>query len=143
TVSVDDQFKRDVVAGGKYAPTPCSGTLWVYDYRHHIAAGRQRGHQYSGTILFAAAPPLRLPNRDLSGVVTQRGLGLGDSPERALRALTAPPGALQQFPGNRQALFLRRRVKCAVGWPQYCNHDVEIVFDRKRAVEISLQEYGP
>src|SRR4029077_4761456 len=86
-MNVEDRFKKTLAINGTKDRGPCSGSTWVYDYVHHIAAAESGGPEM---IFYVDNPPVMVPNRDLSRVSTARGIRLGDSPEHVVNALKVP-----------------------------------------------------
>ena len=137
---INDRFVGQGVAPhGQIAETPCAGTMWVYDYRHHVAAGSHKG-RLGGTILYFRVPPTRLPDRDLSAVRSVHGLRLGASSSEVTHAFRVPVGAVVQLPNHKRVLYVRKYVKC-LKWT--CADDAMIVIDHDHAISISLQNLGP
>jgi hypothetical protein len=146
STEINDWFAGEgLVPHGQRADTPCAGTSWVYDYRHHIAAGTDRadrggaGH-LGGMILYFRVPPTRLPNRDLSAVRSVHGLRLGATSSEVARAFHVPIRTVIQLSEHRQVLYMGKSVKC-LKWT--CADIATVVFDHDHAVTISLQNLGP
>jgi len=106
-MQAEDRFTSDVARGGLKAETACSGSRWVYDYKHHIAAGDDGGPRM---ILYAPAPPVKLPSRDLSNMKTIHGLHLGSSPQQVTAALGVPPADVVQASPHSQYLYLEKGI---------------------------------
>lgn len=137
---IDDHFNHNLLFGAQSAETACSGTSWAYDYRHHIAAGRDRGNGPIQMILYAKEPPTTLPDRDLSSVTSALGLHLGMATSDVARLYRVSPHAIHELPDRRRVLYLKDGVKCG-SW--ICGHDKIVVFQKGRAVSISLHDHGP
>ena len=131
-MKAEDRFAVDVAFGGLRAETACSGSRWVYDYKHHIAAGESGGPRM---ILYAPAPPVKLPSRDLSNVKTIHGLHLGSTPLQVTAALGVPPADVVQASPHSQYLYLEKDVH--LGHDPHEFADIAIVmFEDGRAVSI-------
>lgn len=128
-MSVEDRFPRRLESGGTNDGTPCSGTTWVYDYVHHIAAGGGGGPEM---LLYVGSPPTKLPSRDLSRVSTVRGIRLGSTPEQVATALKIPITDVTRTSAHREYVYLRR--------PDPLHRDLVdlamIVFHDSRAVSV-------
>jgi hypothetical protein len=138
--TIDDHFDHYLIAGGQVAETACSGTSWVYDHRHHIAAGRDRGTGPIQMLLYAKDPPTTMPDRDLSSVKSDLGLHLGMAASEVARLYRVSSHAIVQLPSHRRVLYLDKLVKCG---DQACGHDIVVVFENARVVSISLHDHGP
>jgi hypothetical protein len=133
-MAIEDRFTVRLAAGGTKAETACSGSRWVYDYVHHIAAGYDGGPQM---ILYVGKPPIKLPSRDLSHVSTIRGIHLGESPEHVAAALKVPLSDVARASKHRQFLYLSKPVH--LPGDTHIFYDLSmIVFDDGRAVSIWL-----
>jgi hypothetical protein len=138
--AIDDHFNHDLISGGHIAETPCSGTSWVYDYRHHIAAGRDRGSGPLQIILYANDPPTKVPSRDLSSVESAHGLHLGMTSSEVAKMYRVSTNTIVKLSNGRRVLSLEKDVKCG-SW--ICGHDKIVVFESDRVVSISLHDHGP
>ncbi len=128
----EDRFTIDVASGGLKAETPCSGSRWVYDYKHHIAAGDDGGPTM---VVYAPAPPVTLPSRNLIDVRTIRGLHLGSTPQQVTTAFGVPSADVVQMSPHRQYLYLEKGVRLGHDPHEYA--DIAIVtFRDGRAVSI-------
>lgn len=116
------------------AETACSGSRWVYDYAHHIAAGFDGGPEM---ILYMSKPPVKLPSRDLSHVSTARGVRLGDTPKEVVAALKVPLSYVTQSSDHRQFLDLAKPVLHA-GDTHVFYDLATVVFEGGRVVSIWL-----
>jgi hypothetical protein len=133
-MGVEDRFPVRLAFDGTKAATACSGSRWVYDYVHHIAAGYDGGPQ---TILYIGDPPIKLPSRDLSHVATVRGVRLGETPEEVAAALHVSVSDIERSSSTRQFISLQKPVRFPGDTHVY--YDLaSIVFDNGRAVSIWL-----
>ena len=107
SMTVEDRFRVRLALEGAKAETACSGSRWVYDYVHHIAAGYDGGPQM---IVSIGDPPMRLPARDLSHVITIRGVHLGQTPGEVAAALLVPISDIERTSRHRQYLYLQKPV---------------------------------
>jgi hypothetical protein len=137
--TVSDRFVPDIIAGGARAETPCSGTLWVYDYTHGIAAGRHRDDPNGGTLDYRSKPPVKIPDRDLLAVRSQLGLHLGISLDDAARILKEPVTAAN-VSGDSAVLYVVHTVACG---HYACGGSVLLEFVHNRAVLLSIHHGGP
>lgn len=140
STDIDDHFPPDSLHGATIAETPCSGTWWVYDARHGIAAGADRGVPYIQDILYDGPPPTRLSSPDLSSIRSEHGLHLGMSVAQAAAVFHLRSPKLETLPGGLTVLSLEHDVACG---SYKCAHDKIIIFDAGRAVSISLHDHGP
>ncbi|HYZ17242.1 MAG TPA: hypothetical protein VE591_12605 [Candidatus Acidoferrum sp.] len=129
-----------LAANGRRLLTAGSGSFWVYDRAHGIAASSEGGDAQGDRILYADPPPQALPARDLSRMVSVRGLRLGISSSLAARYLGVPPTAVRRISPHRSILYARTNRRCN---PYLCAHDATIFFRDDRAVAISLFDLGP
>ena len=106
-MEIEDHFPVALAARGTMAETPCSGSRWVYDYAHHIAAGYDGGPEM---LLYIGEPPVKLPSRDLSHVSSVRGIQLGDTPEHVTKALNVPLADVTRSSKHRRFLYLKKAV---------------------------------
>lgn len=131
---IEDRFPARLALGGIKAETACSGSIWVYDYVHHIAAG------YDGSpemILFIGDPPIKLPSRDLSHIVSNRGVHLGQTPEEVAFELHVPKSDVVRRSRQQQTLSLQKPVRFP--GDNHTFYDLaNIVFNNGRAVSIWL-----
>jgi hypothetical protein len=138
-MGIEDRFPRRLAAGGVKAETACSGSRWVYDYVHHIAAVEDGGPE---ALLYLGDPPERLPARDLSRVVTARGVRLGESPLQVTTALSVSRSDVVRTSTHRQFLYLEKTV-----YIKGQTHDfadiARIIFSDGRAVSIWLAHNEP
>jgi len=98
--TVADRFAHPPAAGGEGESTAGSGSTWVYDRAHGIAAWLENGDLTGSEILYVSSPPGSLPSRDLSHVVSVRGLHLGMPPRKPRRSWAfrrAPCAQCQEF----------------------------------------------
>ncbi|HEY7982503.1 MAG TPA: hypothetical protein VID19_13605 [Candidatus Eremiobacteraceae bacterium] len=102
---IEDRFPIRLAAGGVKAETACSGSIWVYDYAHHIAAAQDGGPE---ALLYLGDPPEKLPARDLSHVITARGVHLGEVPLQVATALRVPLSDVVRTSAHRQFLYLEK-----------------------------------
>jgi hypothetical protein len=133
-MNVEDRFQQRVESGGTNDQTPCSGTRWVYDYAHHIAAGGGGGPEM---LLYAGSPPIKVPSRDLSHVSTVRGVRLGSTPEQVVKALNVPLTDITRTSTHREFIYLSKPVYFA---GDHYHHEfidaAMIVFHDGRAISI-------
>ncbi len=133
-MGIEDRFLVRLAIDGPKAETDCSGSEWVYDYVHHIAAGYDGGPQM---ILYIGDPPIRLPSRDLSHVATVRGVRLGETPEQVTAALHVPVSDIERTSSHRQFIALQKPVRHPGDSHIYYDFAM-IVFNDGRAVSIWL-----
>jgi hypothetical protein len=129
-----------LAAGGRRAPTAASGSFWVYDPVHGIAAGSEYGDVHGDRIMYAPAPPVAVPRRDLSGVVSPLGLHLGSTSTEAARILRVSLSAVKRIGPHRSTLYARADRRCG---KDQCAHDAIIIFADDRATSISLADIAP
>jgi hypothetical protein len=133
-MDIEDRFPNRLALGGLKAETACSGSIWVYDYVHHIAAGYDGGPQM---ILLIGDPPIKLPSRDLSHIVTIRGVHLGQTPQEVAAALHVSVSDIGRTSSQRQFIALQKPVRHPGDIHTY--YDLaNIVFNNGRAVSIWL-----
>ena len=133
-MAIEDRFTVRLATGGTKAETACSGSTWVYDYVHHIAAGYDGGPEM---VLYMGKPPIKLPSRDLSYVSTVRGIHLGESPEHVAAALRVPLSDVTRASKHRQILYLSKPVH--IPGDSHVYYDLStIVFENGRVVSIWL-----
>jgi hypothetical protein len=151
TTTVDDHFgptpydrpyvsRNAIAAGGIRLRTAGSGTLWVYDPVHHIAAASSRGDLTGDALFYTARPPTAFPRRDLSRTVSTRGLRLGMSIARAATILGVSPDSVKRTSPERSVLYVRKPRKCGT---YACAADSTLIFENGRAIAISLYAVGP
>ena len=140
STTVDDQFGPPLDLNGQMADTPCSGTLWVYDYGHSIAGGRERSDPTGGMLKYAVRPPVHLPDRNLLVVKSTLGLHLGMSAADAVRLLRVPLGAVVDAPNHLKVLYVEKIVPCG---SYRCAHEVVVTFKDDRAIALSIHHAGP
>jgi hypothetical protein len=112
--------------------------LLRYDRAHHIAFAAATTDQCSVALFRAPAPPVTVPNADLSGYSTRLGLRIGSSYE----SVRSTYGGGPQKSGSRFVVAYTSRVpgetvsmpKKKVGLPQ----EVTIVVDAGRVSAISI-----
>jgi len=131
---IEDHFTERLAFNGMKADTACSGSRWIYDYAHHIAAGFDGGPEM---ILYIGTPPVKLPSRDLSHVSTVRGLRLGDTPKQVVAALKVPLSDITRPTDRRQFLNLAKSVVHAGDTHGYFDFST-IVFHDGHVVSIWL-----
>ncbi len=121
-------------------PTAGAGSSWVYDSVHRIAAGTAYNDDggWDDLIAYAAAPPSKIPGRNLSGVVSVRGLKLGMSPSQAASDFGVSASAAKRLDAHTSALSVLKN--CPK--PQRCAHFGVVVFRDGHAVYITLGLYG-
>jgi hypothetical protein len=117
-------------------PTAGVGSSWVYDAVHGIAAGTMYNDDggWDDQISYNAAPPSKLPSRDLSGVVSAHGLKLGMTTAQAVAAFRVSPSAVHKLDARTAALALLN--KCPK--PQPCSNYGVVIFRDGHAVYIML-----
>jgi hypothetical protein len=133
-------WRHALATNGRKIETAGSGSYWVYDPVHHLAAMSEGGDAMGDSIFESAAPPAALPARDLSGVVSARGLRLGLSSAQAAHDLGVPLAAVKRISPREAVLYARAPRRCG---PYACAHDATILFRDDRAVAISLLDVGP
>jgi hypothetical protein len=138
--AVVDGFVPDLVAGGVRAATPCSGTVWVYDYAHGIAGSRHHDDTTGGTLEYRAKPPVAVPSRDLLVVHSQLGLHLGIALADAAKILKVPISAAFSTPNGGSVLYVNHDASCG---NYRCGNQVTMSFVRDRAVFMSIHHSGP
>jgi len=126
-MNVEDHFSKRLAPGGTKDQGPCSGSTWVYDYVHHIAAAESGGPEM---ILYAGNPPVKVPNRDLSHVVTARGIRLGDTPAKVVKALQFPLSAVTRTSNDRGYLYLSKPVYLSDDVSHYKYFDIAMILFR-------------
>jgi hypothetical protein len=133
--TVADHFASAPAAGAPMLLTAGSGSRWVYDRAHRIAAWSEQGDLTGNEILYVDTPPPgSLPSRDLSHVVTARGLHLGITPAQAARVFGLSPSAVHQ-----SILYVSARMsKCPPGPEAPCENDAVIKFRGGQAYSIGL-----
>ena len=104
-MNVEDHFRHRLAPGGTRDQEPCSGSTWVYDYVHHIAAGDNGGPE---TLVSSSAPPVKVPSRDLSHITTELGIYLGDTPQHVASVLHVPARYITRSSARRQFLYLAK-----------------------------------
>lgn len=117
-----------------------SGSSWLYDSVHGIAAGPEYGDVHGDRIMYAPAPPVAISERDLSGVVSRFGLHLGSTSTEAIRILRVSPSAVKRIGPHRSILYARADRRCG---KDYCAHDAFVIFTNDRATSISLADIAP
>jgi len=132
--------KHALAVGGTHIETAGGGSWWVYDRVHHIAAASEEGDVTGDAILYSGPPPEKLPERDLSHVVSRFGLFLGIPEDRAERILGVSIRAVKQVSPDESILSVREyclnRSVCA-------DHVTDIFFRNGRAMFIRFGDLGP
>jgi hypothetical protein len=139
TTSVSDRFGSPA-HGGQFIETAGKGSVWVYDYAHHVAAVSQGGDLTGDAIFFSAPPPTALPARYLSRIVSAHGLRLGISAPRAAKLLGVSSRAVKHLTARESILYARKDRTCG---KYLCAHDATVIFYDNQAVAISLYDLGP
>jgi hypothetical protein len=138
-------FTRSLATGrwlagdGPRLGTAGSGSFWVYDPVHHIAAASEQGDVDGDRIMYSAPPPGTLPRRNLAGIVSVHGLRLGLTTGSVLRILRVPSSAIRRISPHESVIYARAGRKCG---RLECSHDHIIVFTDGRASSISLADIG-
>jgi len=133
-----------LAANGLDLPTAGAGSTWVYDPVHHIAAVTFGGEQVGNSIMYADPPPSKIPSRDLSGVVSARGLKLGVTPMQAVTDLGVTTAAVQQVDAHYSALSVKKSFECHFeGQFTTCGHYADVIFHDGHATYISFADPGP
>jgi hypothetical protein len=131
--------KNGLAMHGTYLPTAGSGSTWVYDSVHHIAADSFGGDETGDTILYATPPPSKLAQRDLSGVVSAHGLRLGMTANQAALDLGVAAVAVQRIDNHHSELDVMKNIKCYYeGQHTLCAEQSTVFFLDSRAVYIQL-----
>ena len=138
--NVADRFSRAPAAGGRTLDTPGSGSAWVYDRIHRIAAWSETGDLTGAEILFVDSPPPGiLPQRDLSRVDSVHGLRLNETAADVARILGVPPSRTRATSAHRSVLFVAKRpIPCGPGREPPCESDAVVKFKDGRAISIGL-----
>ncbi len=127
---------------GRMFETACKGSFWVYDPIHRIAAASEFGDVTGDTLLYSGPPPVAVPVRDLSKIVSSRGLHLGMSVAQAAKSLGVAKGAAKPTSRRDSLLYTRKDHPCEAG-RYHCSDDATVVFRGGSVVAISLQFVGP
>lgn len=133
-------WRHALAHNGRLIETAGDGSYWVYDPVHHIAASSQSGDLTGDLILYSQRPPARVPTRDLSHIVSSRGLRLGITPALAARALGVPQSAVKRVSARESILYVRKNRMCG---PSPCAHDATVIFRNNRAISIALYDLAP
>lgn len=104
--------KNGLAVHGIDLPTAGSGSIWVYDPVHHIAASSFGGDVSGDKIFYSAPPPSKLPAKDLSRTVSAHGLRLGITPSQAERDLGVSPAALIRIDDHTSQLSVEKTFTC-------------------------------
>jgi len=129
---------------GLALPTAGVGSSWVYDPIHHIAAGT--GYNDDGgwddQISYSASPPSKIPARNLSGVVSARGLRLGVTPRQAATDLDISVSAVRSLDAHYSALSVLKKCPLPKRCTEFSNYFAVVVFRDGRAVYIKMGIIG-
>lgn len=129
---------------GLELPTAGVGSSWVYDPAHHIAAGT--GYSDDGgwddQISNAASPPSKIPARNLSGVVSARGLKLGVTPRQAAAAFAVPVSAIRSIDAHDSGLSVLKKCPLPQHCTQFSNFYAVVIFRDGRATYIQMGVIG-
>jgi hypothetical protein len=136
--TVADRFAHPPAAGGEGEPTAGSGSTWVYDKAHGIAAWLENGDLTGSEILYVSSPPGSLPSRDLSNVVSVRGLHLGMTPAEAAKVLGVSTSAVHTMSGIPTLYTATHAPPCPTGPEGSCDIDAVIKFKAGHAYSIGL-----
>ena len=141
TTSLNDRFPASLGADGRRLPTAGSGSFWVYDPRHHILAVSDHGDVSGASIFFCSArPPIALPVRNLTNIVSTHGLRLGLPMAQALAILGVAKAGLRAIAPGRFIVVARKNRKCGT---YDCAHDNAVIFEGGRTIAIALDDIGP
>src|SRR5271166_3611464 len=111
--TVTDHFVRSPAAGGLGLPTAGSGSKWVYDGKHRIAAWSEHGDLTGDMILTVdTPPPAGLPSRDLSKIATARGLHLGLTPAQVTALYHVSSSAVHRLSAHSSVVIVEWPGKC-------------------------------
>lgn len=135
-----NRWRFALANGGPKIETAGSGSFWVFDPVHHIAAVSEGGDARGDAIFYSPKPPFRLPARDLSKVASMRGLRLGISPSRAAEILRVSSGAVKRTSADESVLYARKDRICG---KYSCANDATVIFRNDKVVSIALYDVGP
>jgi len=95
---------------GQDLPTAGAGSSWVYDAGHHIAGGTIYNDDggWDDLLAYEAAPPSKLPSRDLSTTTSAHGLHLGMSIADAAHDLGVAAKDARAIDAHHTALSVER-----------------------------------
>lgn len=131
--------KNGLARHGIELPTAGSGSIWVYDPVHHIAATSFGGDVSGDKIFYSAPPPSKIPAVDLSKTVSAHGLHLGVTPSQAERDLGASPGALIRIDDHTSQLSVVKVFTCHFeGQTGDCWDFADVLFRDGKATYIEL-----
>jgi hypothetical protein len=132
-------------AHGTFLETPEAGSSWVYDYVHRIAAESDYGGFQASIIFYASPPPSTIASRDLSKVVSTRGLRLGMTPQQAAHDLAVPITSVSpvKIEGKVVPHYSALSVNKPCPKPQMCGQAAIVFFEDNRAVAIEIGIAGP
>jgi hypothetical protein len=137
--TVADRFAQPPAAGGQGESTAGSGSTWVYDRAHGIAAWLENGDLTGSEILYVNSPPPGpLPSRDLSKVVSVRGLHLGMTPAEASKTLGVSTSAVKPMSGVLTLFTATHAPPCPTGPEGSCEIDAVIKFKAGKAYSIGI-----
>jgi hypothetical protein len=136
--TVADRFAHPPAAGGEGESTAGSGSTWVYDRAHGIAAWLENGDLTGSEILYVSSPPGSLPSRDLSHVVSVRGLHLGMTPAEAAKIMGVSTSAVRPMSGVLTLFTATHAPPCPTGPEGSCDIDAVIKFKGGHAYSIGL-----
>ncbi len=129
---------------GLALPTAGVGSSWVYDSAHHIAAGT--GYNDDGgwddQISYTASPPSKIPARDLSGIVSARGLRLGMTPRLAASVFNVAVTAVRSLDAHYSALSVLKKCPVPKNCKAFSAYFAVVVFRDGRAAYIRMGIYG-
>ena len=128
-----------LAAHGVTLPTAGSGSIWVYDPVHHIAATSFGGDITGDKIFYSTAPPATIPAVDLSKTVSAHGLHLGITPSQAERDLGVAPSALIRIDDHISQLSVAKIITCHFeGQTGDCWESSDVLFRDGKATYIGL-----
>jgi len=131
--------KNGLAFHGIDLPTAGSGSIWVYDPVHHIAASSFGGDVSGDNIFYSPPPPSKIPAIDLSKTVSAHGLRLGITPSQAERDLGVSPGALNRIDDRTSQLSVAKIITCHFeGQTGDCWESADVLFRDGKATYIEL-----
>ncbi len=131
--------KNGLAVHGIELPTAGSGSIWVYDPVHHIAASSFGGDLSGDNIFYSTPPPSKIPAMDLSRTVSAHGLRLGITPGQAERDLGVSPGALIRIDDHTSQLSVVKVITCHFeGQTGDCWESADVLFRDGKATYIEL-----
>lgn len=129
-----DGFASSLARAGLHLDTPGTGSCVVYDRKHGIAGETQGGDVRSESIGLAPAPPVPdVPDLDLSGVRSVRGLHIGMSVSDMVHVF-GKAGNVRRSPDGKRTYYYYRRAAKPI------SHDALFIFEGGRATFLSLSE---